>query len=141
MSLGGDIAVAGAAPRGGWVVALADRHDAAVSDSTPTVAIHDGGLATSSTAARRWQLGDVAVHHILDPRTGLPAHEHWRTVSVAASSAVDANIASTTCIIRGAAALDWLAEIGLPARLVDGHGAVTAVNGWPTDRASAMVHP
>ena len=75
------------------------------------------------------------LHHILDPRTGLPAEPVWRTVSVAAGSCVDANAASTAAVIRGRRALGWLAQLGLPARLVDATGVVFTVAGWP-DEAS-----
>ena len=74
------------------------------------IAIRDGGLATSSTAARRWQRGGDVLHHILDPRTGLPAEPVWRTVSVAAATCADANAASTAAVIRGRRALGWLAS-------------------------------
>jgi thiamine biosynthesis lipoprotein len=97
------------------------------------VAIRDGGLATSSTTARRWQRGGDVLHHILDPRTGLPAEPVWRTVSVAAGTCVDANAASTAAVIRGRAALGWLARLGLPARLVDATGVVFTVAGWPQE--------
>ena len=80
--------------------------------------IRDGGLATSSTAARRWRRGGDVLHHILDPRTGLPAAPVWRTVSVAAATCADANTAATAAVIRGRQALAWLASLGLPARLV-----------------------
>ena len=83
------------------------------------VAICDGGLATSSTKARRWQRGGDVLHHILDPRTGLPAEPVWPTVSVAAGTCADADAASTAAVIRGRAALGWLAKLGLPSRLVD----------------------
>ena len=95
------------------------------------IAIRDGGLATSSTAARRWRRGGDVLHHILDPRTGLPAETVWRTVSVTAGNCADANAASTAAIIRGRRALGWLARLGLPARLVDATGAVFTVAGWP----------
>ncbi len=98
------------------------------------IAIRDGGLATSSTAARRWQRGGDVLHHILDPRTGLPAEPVWRTVSVTAGSCADANAASTAAVIRGRRALGWLARLGLPARLVDATGVVFTVAGWPDDR-------
>ena len=97
------------------------------------IAIGDGGLATSSTTARRWQRGGDVLHHILDPRTGWPAEPVWRTVSVTAGSCVDANIASTAAVIRGREALGWLAKLGLPARLVDSTGVVFTVAGWPND--------
>ena len=94
-----------------------------------------GGLATSSTAARRWQRGGDVLHHILDPRTARPAEAVWRTVSVAAGTCADANAASTAAIIRGRGALGWLASLGLPARLVDATGVVFTVAGWPRDPA------
>jgi thiamine biosynthesis lipoprotein len=136
VSLGGDTAVAGAPPAGGWRIRVQDRTTlpgAATDGPTQVVTIRDGGLATSSTAARRWRRGGDVLHHILDPRTGLPASVHWRTVSVAAASCVDANTASTAAIIRGAEALDWLSNLGLPARLVDTAGSVRTVGGWPAE--------
>ena len=77
------------------------------------------------------------LHHILDPRSGLPAAPVWRTVSVAAATCADANMASTAAIIRGEAALAWLAEFGFPARLVAESGAVVTLGGWPPDQPSA----
>jgi thiamine biosynthesis lipoprotein ApbE len=139
VSLGGDIAVAGQVPAGGWSVRVQDvTGDPAAACSGPAsvVAIHEGGLATSSTTARRWERGGDVLHHILDPRTARPADSQWRTVSVAAASALDANIASTASIIRGARAPRWLAELGLPARLVGVDGTVTTVAGWPQEALS-----
>ncbi len=82
------------------------------------------------------------LHHILDPRTGRPADAVWRTVSVAADSCADANAASTAAVIRGRAALGWLAKLGLPARLVDATGVVFTVAGWPAaTRSSATQRP
>ena len=117
VSLGGDIAVAGPAPDGGWRIRVQDVTGAPGDPPAgpyALIAIRDGGLATSSTAARRWQRGGDVLHHILDPRTGLPAEPVWRTVSVAAGSCADANAASTAAVIRGRRALGWLAQLGLP---------------------------
>jgi thiamine biosynthesis lipoprotein len=72
------------------------------------------------------------MHHIVDPRTGACAAGGWRTVSVAAASCVDANIASTASVVLGATATGWLTERGLPARLVTNDGEVHTVAGWPT---------
>jgi thiamine biosynthesis lipoprotein len=136
VSLGGDIAVAGPAPEDGWRIRVQDVTGAP--DEPPEgpyalIAIRDGGLATSSTKARRWQRGGDVLHHILDPRTGLPAEPVWRTVSVAAGTCADANAASTAAVIRGRAALGWLARLGLPARLVDATGVVFTVASWPQE--------
>ena len=67
-----------------------------------------GGLATSSTAVRRWSHGGRAMHHIIDPASGEPVRATWRTVSVAAGSCADANIAATAAIVRGGAPRPWL---------------------------------
>jgi thiamine biosynthesis lipoprotein ApbE len=141
VSLGGDIAVAGPAPEGGWRIRVQDVTGAP--DEPPEgpyalIAIRDGGLATSSTKARRWQRGGDVLHHILDPRTGLPAEPVWRTVSVAAGTCADANAASTAAVIRGPAALGWLARLGLPARLVDATGVVFTVANWPQETLQEM---
>jgi thiamine biosynthesis lipoprotein len=139
VSLGGDIAVAGEAPPGGWSIRVQDVID---DPNTPpegpsgVIAIREGGLATSSTRARRWQRGGDLLHHILDPRTGRPAESLWRTVSVAAGSALDANIASTAAIIRGKRATGWLSELGLPTRLIAIDGSVTTIAGWPEQVSS-----
>jgi thiamine biosynthesis lipoprotein len=141
VSLGGDIAVAGPPPADGWRVRVQDV--TAPPGEMPEgphalIAIRDGGLATSSTAARRWRRGGDVLHHILDPRTGLPAEPVWRTVSVAAGSCADANAASTAAVIRGRRALGWLTRLGLPARLVDATGAVFTVAGWPDDSERSL---
>jgi len=134
VSLGGDIAVAGEVPPGGWSIRVQDVTGDPITPAegpTGVIAIRAGGLATSSTSARRWQRGGDLMHHILDPRTGRPAYSYWRTVTVAAGSALDANIASTAAIIRGRRAITWLAKLGLPARLVAVDGSVTTIAGWP----------
>jgi thiamine biosynthesis lipoprotein ApbE len=134
VSLGGDIAVAGEAPPDGWSIRVQDvtgDPSTPVDGPSDVITIREGGLATSSTSARRWQRGGDLMHHILDPRTGAPADSDWRTVSVAAASTLDANIASTAAIIRGRSAIGWLAGMGLPARLVAVDGSVTRLAGWP----------
>jgi FAD:protein FMN transferase len=133
VSLGGDIAVAGDAPEGGWAIRVTDDHAAGPDAPGETVSIASGGLATSSTTVRQWRRGTEELHHLVDPATGSPANGCWRTVSVAAGTCVDANIATTAAIVRGEDALDWLAARGLPARLVRHDGSVIHVAGWPVD--------
>ena len=131
VDLGGDVATAGPAPAGGWVVHVTDDHRAGTDAEGQSVTVSGGGLATSSTTVRRWRRAGRPVHHIVDPATGEPAAPVWRTVSVAAASCVDANTASTAAIVRGASAPQWLEALGLPARLVDPSGGVVTVGAWP----------
>jgi thiamine biosynthesis lipoprotein len=131
VSLGGDVAVAGPAPDGGWPIQLADDHAAPVEHLAESVAITCGGLATSGTSVRRWQRGNQCMHHIIDPACGEPAKPVWKTVTVTAASCVDANTASTAAIVRGLRAPGWLASLGLPARLVASEGRTVYVANWP----------
>ena len=140
VSLGGDIAVGGPAPDGGWRIRIQDvtgRPDEPPAGPAQLIAITRGGVSTSGIAARRWRRGDLMMHHILDPGTGLPARPVWRTVSVIAGTALQANTASTTAIIRGAAAPGWLESLGLAARLVAADGSVRTTPGWPGPEAAA----
>lgn len=132
VALGGDIAVAGEAPEGGWPVRIADDHAGPLGAPGPTVAVRGGGLATSSTTVRRWRSQTEELHHLLDPRTGRPARSPWRTVSVAAASCVDANIASTASFLVDDAPA-WLAARALPSRLVSVAGEHACIAGWPED--------
>ena len=129
VSLGGDVAVAG----GTWQVQVAERPD---EEDGAYVELSSGGLATSTTLARRWAVAHREAHHLLDPRTGQPTDGPWRTATVAAASALDANVASTAAVVLGDKAEAWLARRHLPARLVGTDGAVRTVAGWPAEAAA-----
>jgi thiamine biosynthesis lipoprotein len=131
VSLGGDVATSGPAPAGGWRIRVTDDHRSDPSAPGQTISICSGGLATSSTAVRRWSHGGRTMHHIIDPSTGAPARTRWRTVSVAAADCTEANIAATAALVRGDGGPPWLERLGLPARLVDWDGRVIAVADWP----------
>ena len=131
VGIGGDIAVVGAPPEGGWPVAVADDHRAPITEATPVISIASGGLATSSTTVRRWRGGAQDLHHVLDPSTGRPVAGPWRTISVAAASCVDAHTAATAAVVLGEAAGGWLRARALPARLCRRDGTVEYVGGWP----------
>ena len=139
VSLGGDVAVGGEPPATGWpveVTELPDGHTAA----SQVVRLFAGGIATSTTTMRCWRRGGRVMHHIIDPATGLPAEGIWRTASVAAATCAEANAAATAVLVAGDDAVEWLEEVGLPARLVDQTGAITYVGPWPeTDGAPVLV--
>jgi thiamine biosynthesis lipoprotein len=129
VSLGGDIRIASPDGRP-WRVAITERHG----DAARTVVDLDGGgLATSSTQVRRWLRGGAGRHHLLDPQTGLPATEVWRTVTATGPSCVAANTASTAAIVLGDAAPQWLHAHEVTARLVAADGHVVGTGDWPLD--------
>ncbi|MFN2592086.1 MAG: FAD:protein FMN transferase, partial [Candidatus Dormibacteria bacterium] len=133
VNLGGDMAVAGEPPQGGWRILVAEDSGAAEDDpgEHEVIAIRSGGVATSSTTVRRWRRGGVELHHIIDPRSGRPARGPWRTVTVVAATCLDANIAATAAIVRGEPARAWLQSRALPARLVERSGRIHRTTGWP----------
>lgn len=136
VSLGGDVAVSGAAPPDGWSIGIARESAAPADEVEQVVAIARGGLASSATSVRTWKAGDRDVHHILDPRTGDTATPYWVLVSATGASCVDANLVTTAAIVWGQEALARLAGFEQSVRLVRADGEVFSVNGWPADRAA-----
>ena len=130
VGLGGDLATAG---DHSWPVLVRDTSDFDETDDDGQVVQLTGALATSGTRARHWNRGGRLVHHLLDPRTGMPAEGPWRTVSVVAASCAQANTASTAAIVAGARAESWLRTRGFSARLVHDDGSVATVGDWPEE--------
>jgi len=124
VAFGDHVATSGLAPVGGWRVQLRDAPGA----PTALVAIDGGAISSVSCArpGRRERLQPFVVQGT--GRTVVPA---WRSIAVAAADAPAASAACTGALLRGAAAPAWLAELGLPARLVDVQGVPTTVGHWP----------
>lgn len=133
VSLGGDVAMQGPSPDGGWPVHVvtttaSDEHG----DTGQVVMLSGGGLATSSPGARRWLQDGEPRHHIIDPRTLRPADTDWSSITVAAHDCVAANAAATAGVVLGSLAPHWLEGTGYPCRLVDATGGVLRLGSWPT---------
>lgn len=128
VDLGGDLAAAGRPPVGGWLVGMPE---AAGDRTDEIVRLDEGGLATSGQGRRRWATHHGPAHHVIDPRTGRPARTPWWTVTVHAQTCAEANAAATAAMVLAGAAPDWLAERGLPARLVARDGTARLVGRWP----------
>lgn len=87
-NLGGDLSAGGAGPQGdGWPVGFAGM----------TVMLRHQGAATTSVLRRRW----AGLHHLIDPRTGLPADTGLESVSVVACSGLDAEVITKTALLAG----------------------------------------
>ena len=123
-----------AAAGGGWVCAGGDTATTVpLTVGLPlggAVTLESGGLATSSIAVRRWRRGGEPQHHLIDPRTGLPARSPWWDVSVVAASCLIADVAAKAGLLLGAAGPAWLDARGLAGRFVDGSGGVHANETW-----------
>lgn len=131
VDLGGDIAVAGDLPQGGWPVGVQGPDGRCLQ----VVRSHGQALATSSTALRRWRTRDGVAHHIIDPRTGDSAEPVWQQVTCGAPTAVEANTATTAAVVLGEQAPQWLIRHGLAALLLRADGTLVRVGGWPQERS------
>ena len=95
VNAGGDLAVIGSPPGGGsWPIAI----DGAGERS---ILLRQGALATSSVLRRRWRVGGEERHHLLDPRTGLPAAGRIASASVAAATCRAAEVAAKVALLLG----------------------------------------
>lgn len=105
---GGDIYASGQAPdEDCWRVGVADPFRPEL--DVAVLGVRDRGVATSSTVKRRWQAGDVVLHHLIDPRTGFPSTSDTVQVTVVASSATLADFHAKVALLNGAqAAIDYL---------------------------------
>lgn len=105
ISLGGDVRVDGTPPDGrGWGV------EVSAPDGTPLtmLALTAGAVATSSTRRRRWRTIQGTAHHLIDPRTGLPAITDVAQATVLASQAWVAEILATAIAVSGTAEAEAL---------------------------------
>lgn len=97
-----------------------------------TVTLGIGALATSSVARRRWRVGDVEAHHIIDPRTLRPARSPVLSASVLAATAAEAEAGAKAVLLLGTEGLAWAERRSwIAAALVVWHdGSVYATRGW-----------
>ncbi|HUY16372.1 MAG TPA: FAD:protein FMN transferase, partial [Acidimicrobiales bacterium] len=135
VEVGGDVAVRGRGSQGAWAIGLSDS--LALDGKEPRVAIHGGGVATSSTTTRTWRASGQLVNHIVDPRTGSFAVGPYATATVSASSCVLANAFATASLLWGEEAAYHVAQAGWSGRFVRTDGSIEFVGGWPVDEEPA----
>lgn len=129
---GGDIA-ASAPPRGapGWAVGVADP--LAPGRDLALLCLPRGGVATSGSDYRRWQRAGRWQHHLIDPRTGLPAETDVLSATVVAPTVREAEVAAKVAILLGRrAGIAWIeARPPLAGLVVGPGGSVVASKRWP----------
>ena len=89
VNLCGDLFARGGGETGdGWPVGMGGK----------TVLLLDMGAATSGTRKRAWGPG---LHHLIDPRTGLPSRSDLAEASVIARTGADAEIFAKAALLLG----------------------------------------
>lgn len=98
------------------------------------IPFHHGALATSGVARRHWRQGRHERHHLLDPRTGLPAQSGLWSVTVAAARCEQAEVAAKVAFFLGIEqGSEFLRRQALAGLLVQEDGAWTTVGSWPRE--------
>ncbi len=114
VNFGGDLRVSGPKPSNQpWRIAIEDvNHD---TTAQAMLEISSGAIATSGDAKRFLMKGGKRYSHILDPRTGWPVVDPPRSVTVAASTCMEAGIFSTLAMAHGSDAEAFVAAENLKA--------------------------
>lgn len=108
ISAGGDLFAVGLpAGQSAWDVALEDPRDER--ESLALLRVGPGAVATSSVTKRRWHQDGRTMHHLIDPRTGLPAETVWLSVTVIAPHATTAEVFAKCLLIAGPGEAEKLA--------------------------------
>lgn len=124
VNAGGDIAIAGLPAAGTWNVGVP------TGDGQVTLALTEGGLATSGCDRRRWIRSGEHRHHLIDPSTGMPSASDLLRVTVVGSSAVDAEILAKHLFLLGSRGAAQAADRdGIPAVLVARDGTTGFAGG------------
>ena len=123
---GGDLRIAGDAPGGGIDIGIEDPQATGV--EALRLRLGTGALATSSVTVRSWGTG---AHHLIDPRTSLPASTGVLQATVWADTCTQAEVWSKAALLAGPPLLDRVA-----ATLVMGSGEiVTSFGAAPVEQA------
>ncbi|PFG73874.1 FAD:protein FMN transferase [Tepidiforma thermophila] len=130
VNAGGDIRCIGedVPGRGGWELAVEGP-----SGETAWSGIVAGALATSTTLRRRWTTADGrTAHHLIDPRTGLPAASPFVQVSVIAPTCREAETWAKAVLVGGHEGLDLAASRGIAALALAADGTPASTPAWPS---------
>ena len=118
VSAGGDIAISRPLGNGQpWQVVIEDPFRPGA--HFETLDLTACGVATSGKDYHRWLKDGIWHHHIIDPRTGLPADTDVMAATVIAPTVMQAEAAAKAVLILGSrAGLDWLEADGALAGIV-----------------------
>lgn len=108
VNAGGDIAISAPRPGGQpWSIGVLDPFHPET--DLGTLQLQRGAVATSGSDYHRWKQGTLWNHHIIDPRSGLPANTDLLSVTVVAPEPVRAEAAAKAVLILGSVAgMDYL---------------------------------
>lgn len=131
VNCGGDVYARGKpAATESWRVGITDPFNAEL--DLMVLSLTDTAVATSSVLRRRWGAAG-ALHHIIDPRTGMPSDSDALQVTVVAPSAALADYHAKVALLLGAeAGMQHLNHVSdIEGLAVSGSGTLFQTEGFP----------
>lgn len=121
---GGDMVMTAPPAEGAWHIGI-ENPFAPDDDDVPTLQIARGAVATSGRDFRKWTRDGKPAHHLIDPRSGLPAVTDVLTATVIAPTIFQAEVAAKVALLLGSVnGLAWLEARALAARLIFEDGKI-----------------
>lgn len=100
VEVGGEIAVRGGGPYGtGWRLAIADPEGELGEGYYTVVSPQGKAMATSGNYRNFFVLDGVTYHHVIDPRTGMPARDRVVAATVLAADCMTADALATALMV------------------------------------------
>lgn len=116
---GGDIVMSGAPQEGAWLIGIENPCGPETEKRLPVLQIAQGAVATSGRDFRKWTRDGQAAHHLIDPRTNLPAETDVLTATIIAPTIFYAEVAAKVALLLGSdAAMEWVRTHGDYAALL-----------------------
>lgn len=123
---GGDIIMTAPPEEGAWFIGIENPCGPETDKNLPVLRLEEGAIATSGRDFRKWTRGGRPAHHLIDPRTNLPAETDVLTATIIAPTIFHAEVAAKVALLLGSrAAMGWMETHGdLAALLILQDGTV-----------------
>lgn len=118
INAGGDITFVGLAPDASeWTVGVDNPYMEESIEPLAVLAVRDVSVATSSIAKRSWVMADgKRMHHIINPKTGMPANEGIQAITVVSEDVIQAEIWSKSLFFETPENINEITQnLNLPA--------------------------
>lgn len=131
VAVAGSVLVYGTNPNhkdGLWSVGIRNPFSDNQNDCILTLSLREGFLSTSGDYEKILEQDGVTYHHILSPKTGMPAESNVTSVTVLAPSGALADALSTACYVLGYGeeAMSLLAKYEADAVFIEKDGTIHA---------------
>lgn len=116
---GGDMVMTAQPAEGAWHIGIENPFGPGMEPELPVLRVEQGAVATSGRDFRKWTLDGKKAHHLIDPRTNLPAVTDVLTATVIAPTILHAEAAAKVIVLAGSAeGMKWAEAHGDLAALV-----------------------